>query len=212
ELARRLAERSVGAILRTAEAAQLDAAVENLTRNFERFGDDARAYFQQRAKAFSITVAVAVAFALNIDAVRLFTTLLVTPEMTAQLIEYGKALPRQTPPAAQAPPRTPEAAPAPAGDALAPGQANASAPAASDPAPDPAANLQKTVNEARDNVATAMAFHLPIGLAYFPWCQSNHVDQTCATYGVALRHKYYRLAATLWVRWFLFTVLSGLLI
>jgi len=132
--------------------------------------------------------------------------------MTAQLIEYGKALPRPTPPAAPAPPRTPEAAPAPAGDALAPGQANASAPAASDPAPDPAANLQKTVNEARDNVATAMAFHLPIGLAYFPWCQSNRVDQTCATYGVALRHKYYRLAATLWVRWFLFTVLSGLLI
>src|SRR5262249_52754679 len=83
EFAQRLAETNVGAILRTAEAAQLDAAVENLTRNFERFGDDARAYFQQRAKAFSITVAVAVAFALNIDAVRLFTTLLVTPEMTA---------------------------------------------------------------------------------------------------------------------------------
>ena len=91
EFVQRLADTGVGKALAGAAAAHVDAAVDDLARQFERFGRDGSAYFTQRAKAMSITIAVVVAFALNVDAVRLFSSLLVNPDLTAKLVASGPA-------------------------------------------------------------------------------------------------------------------------
>jgi hypothetical protein len=196
EFAQRLAETNVGTTLLSAGASQLDAAVDDLARQFERFGGDARAYFQQRAKALSISVAVAVAFALNVDAIRLFTSLLVDPQVTAKLIEYGKTI---TPP------------PLPVASAGA--GSGAHEPREGEPAAESArAAGDAATRDVREAAATAMAFNLPIGLAYFPWCHAAGADRACALYAQAHRAGNSKIIATLWGRWIVFTLLSGLLI
>jgi hypothetical protein len=205
EFVQRLAETDVGRALAGAGTAQIDAAVGELARQFERYGGDASAYFQQRAKAVSITIAVAIAFALNVDAVRLFSNLLVNPELTAKLIAEGNAI-AASPPAETAAGGAASAAP----------PADREAAAASRPEQAGAANdeadITKLLQDARREAAAAAAFGLPVGPAYFPWCRDQGVDRACAALREARARGDGRKIAVLWIAWLAFTLVSGLLI
>lgn len=86
EFVRRVAETPVGAALKERAEPEIEHAVNDLAVRFERFGADASAYFQERARAISITLAMVVALALNVDAVRLFSTFLTDRALTEGVI------------------------------------------------------------------------------------------------------------------------------
>jgi hypothetical protein len=189
EFVQRLAETGVGKAIAATGDAQVDAVVDHVVRQFERLGGDARAYFQERARAMSITVAVLVAFALNIDALRLFSSLVAQPDLAARLIRQEDAGRRATP---EVPGNT-----AGVTDAEASGTATDSRP---------------VVDEERRRVETEVTLGLPIGFAYFPWCWDGGVGAECEAQRHATARDWYAGMRVVWVRWLIFTFVSGLLI
>lgn len=209
ELAGRLAETEFGGHLAARAGAAAELAVEDLTRRFERIGADASAYFQQRATTLSLLVAVALAFVLNVDAVRLFNVLASDRALAERLAAQGNAM---SPDGAQATPVAP--APASTND----GKAEVQAVAAD-------------VERARQQTAEVLASGLPIGSRYFPYCDGGGLGAACVALGALTaqspskeaREAYEKSAlwGTLgtvgalwhvWLRWLALTLLSGLLI
>jgi hypothetical protein len=210
EFARRLAETEVGRLLRARAGAEIVRLVDGAGQRFERFGADASSYFRARAQLISALAAVALAFALNIDAVRLFSSFLVDHELAAQVIaqapeiEHAHLSSSGTTPRGSQPATTPESMPQPPapGDA-APPEEDAAA------ADDPTANLGA-------QLAATAALGLPIGRAYYPWCDAAasptraSPDLRCreASNGDATQYA----AARRLLGWLLSTLLAGVLI
>src|SRR6185369_2257943 len=191
ELVARLAETQIGKALTAAGDAEVEAVVRNVARQFERLGADASASFEERARAVSISVAMLVAFALNIDAVRLFSSLVAQPELAAKLIHQEETS-THTPPS---------------GD-----EAEGAVTSAEMGASVPSVEVASLVREGRQQAEAAVALGLPIGYAYFPWCSEGGVGTACDALRRARADDWYAGVRMLWVRWLLFTVLSGLLI
>jgi len=166
-----------------------DALIGQLAQQFARFEADATAYFAQRARSITIGVAIVVAFALNIDAVRLFSSFMADQQLTQRLLARAEKI---------------TAVPA------APGGAAATIPAAAPVAPPDPSGPQKPARAADPSGITQQleetsALGLPIGSRYFPWCtEPSRPDAGCLATGGALVLQY--------VRWFAVTLLTGLLI
>jgi len=86
EFVRRVAETDVGRELAKQAKPEIDRIVDEIAVRFERFGADASAYFQERARAISITLAMVVAFVVNVDAARLFSTFVSDRQLTEQVL------------------------------------------------------------------------------------------------------------------------------
>lgn len=67
----------------------VDTFVKDLARKYEEWGESATDYFARRAKLVSVIIAVVLAFALNINALHLFETLLIDKGLHNALIERG---------------------------------------------------------------------------------------------------------------------------
>jgi hypothetical protein len=213
ELAGRLAETDYGKHLAARAGATADALVDDLSRRFERIGADASAYFQQRATTLSLLVAMAIAFTLNVDAVRLFAVLGSDQVLAQRLIEQGKEeQARRAEQSRQADPAQPAPVAAPAGGDT-----------------DDVQKIDAAVKRVRAQTAEALSSGLPIGSRYFPYCDDGGLGEGCATLRAeiaktdASRAAYaddaFRFtlgtvltAPRLWIRWLAFTILSGLLI
>lgn len=140
--------------------AELEAVLRELARKYEEIGASATEYFARRAKLVSVTVAVGLAFALNINAVQLFESVLTDKEMRAALIARGEAM-------AQNGAREPTAA-----DAASPSSADAASAAASAANADAAANAEQLAQHAaaiRAELATLRKEAVPFGWEHAPW-------------------------------------------
>jgi hypothetical protein len=74
-----------------AEAAT-DAVLKDIALKFDAFGKDAATYFEGRARFLSVAVAIALAFAIHVDAIDLFKTYLQNPNATASVIAQSQAV------------------------------------------------------------------------------------------------------------------------
>src|SRR5262245_40914044 len=72
QFADRLVDTALGAHLWSCGRQYATRVVDDVARRFERFEEGATAYFARRAQMVSLFVAIALAFALNVDAIRLF--------------------------------------------------------------------------------------------------------------------------------------------
>lgn len=72
--------------------AELEAVLRELARKYEEIGASATEYFARRARLVSVIVAIGLAFALNVNAVQLFESVLTDKEMRAALIARGEAM------------------------------------------------------------------------------------------------------------------------
>jgi hypothetical protein len=206
ELAGRLAETDFGKTLAARAGGVADVAVDDLARRFERIGADASAYFQQRATTLSLLVAMAIAFGLNVDAVRLYTVLGADPLMAQRLLDQGNAQRS----AGQGDKKPASGGVVPSNEQAQPQQ------------------LDAELQRARTQTAEVLASGLPIGSRYFPYCDDGGLGDPCVTLANAIekakigRGEWFKwipltlvtipAIPTLWLRWLSFTVLSGLLI
>lgn len=78
-----------------AAADEVDAVLKDVAQKFEAFGGEASTYFQGRARLLSVCVAIALAFAIRVDAIELFNTYLRDPNARSNVIEQTKAVTAQ---------------------------------------------------------------------------------------------------------------------
>lgn len=102
EFMERLGSTDVGAVINHANdivgkqaAASVDVVLKDIAQKFEAIGNDARKYFEGRARLLSVTVAVALAFAAHVDAIDLFKTYLRDPNARSKVIEQSQAITAQ---------------------------------------------------------------------------------------------------------------------
>jgi hypothetical protein len=81
--------------LGAAAADTVDAILKDLTQKFDAFGKEASTYFEGRARLLSVGVAIALAFAVRVDAIELFNTYLRDPNARNNVIEQTKAVTAQ---------------------------------------------------------------------------------------------------------------------
>lgn len=82
----------VGQHLASQNPMQLTEHLESVLYQFERYSDAANTYFLRRSKVISIVAAIVVAFALNIDSVRLFSGFLQDRELASSFASLGNTL------------------------------------------------------------------------------------------------------------------------
>jgi hypothetical protein len=102
EFMERLAGTEVGKEIKAAAAAAgkdaadaeatTDAVLKDIALKFEAFGKDAATFFEGRARFLSVAVAIALAFAVHVDAIDLFKTYLQNPKATASVIAQSQAV------------------------------------------------------------------------------------------------------------------------
>ena len=74
-----------------AAAGAVDAVLKDVAQKFDNFGKEASAYFAGRARLLSVCVAIALAFAIRVDAIELFNTYLRDPNARNKVIEQSQA-------------------------------------------------------------------------------------------------------------------------
>lgn len=72
----------------------LDAFLKDLARRYEEWGASATEYFARRAKLVSVIIAILLAFALNLNAIDMFRTLLTHEALRGKVIERGDEIAR----------------------------------------------------------------------------------------------------------------------
>ena len=218
----RLVDTDLGAHLWLCGRQYATRVVDDVTRRFERFEEGATSYFARRAQMVSLFVAIGLAFALNVDAIRLFKAFLTDQQLTARVLkeadsitatyqkQQAEHLPSATPPAAsEESPPAPAAAP---GGAELPPASTPSA-AAADAADVEALKQQATFLNQQIAVSTALG--LPIGGAYYPWCLDEIHQPTCnepLSWDALSKASVSTQSAQRFLRWFLCVLLAGVLI
>jgi len=151
ELQRRVVESdAAGEILKGGS----ERALAALAVRYERFGVDATAFFQERARTISIGLAFAAAFALNVDAVALFSAFLKDPALAERVAASAEGTLR----------------------AYEESRADAEPAEASEEA----AALEASIARFRAAADSPALAGLPVGAAYYPWCVGSTADPRCA--------------------------------
>ena len=222
EFVRRVAESTVGPKILDFGADESERFVNALAVRFERSGNDARDYFAQRARTFSLLIAVALAFALNVDAFRLFSAFLTDQDLTNRILAQQEAITAPlrrnpagvepagnaaaadasgsltpTPTATETPPSAASETPAVAGQ-----QAPSDKPGSGEAS---AGQLRNSARAALQMIQQSTAMGLPIGASYFPYCAdpTTSPDRLCRR--TDLEWWYY-------TGWLLSTLLAGFMI
>lgn len=128
--------------------AELEAVLRELARKYEEIGASATEYFARRARLVSVIVAIGLAFALNVNAVQLFESVLTDKEMRAALIARGEAMVQD--------------------GAREPTGADAASPSSADAAAD-AEQLAQHAAAIRAELATLRKEAVPFGWEHAPW-------------------------------------------
>jgi len=150
QLVEQLARTDAGKALLGLPDALLRPKLDALAYEYDRYRDGAREFFTQRTRTASTFVAIALAFALNVDALRLYQGLLVSPAaqeaaVAFMLSEEGKEKIQASISARQAP---------------------------SDPGREASADdpIRESVREVVATVGELGAMTLPIGYSQYPMC------------------------------------------
>ncbi|HUQ09603.1 MAG TPA: hypothetical protein VM146_04750 [Steroidobacteraceae bacterium] len=101
QFADRLADTDVGKAIARGGGEYVETAINDLAMKFERFGAASSQRFQDHAKFWCVVLSIGLAFAANVDAVRLVQSLLHDQDLTTRivdkyqgLVEGGAARPR----------------------------------------------------------------------------------------------------------------------
>ncbi len=92
EFIERLAETPIGRKVIDEGKEKAEKTIDEFALKFERFGDNARAYFRGRAHFISILVAVCLAFFGNIHSAKLFNGFLHDPELTEKWVTQADSI------------------------------------------------------------------------------------------------------------------------
>jgi hypothetical protein len=93
EFADRLADTAVGKAIARGGPEYVDSAINDLAQKFERFGAASSQRFQDHARFWCVLTSILLAFAVNVDAVRVFQELLNDDQLTSGIIaQYGAAV------------------------------------------------------------------------------------------------------------------------
>jgi hypothetical protein len=179
QFAERLADTEVGKKIWSSGSDYAKPLVDDVARRFQRFEDGAIAYFAQRAQMLSLVVAILLAFALNVDAIRLFSAFLTDQQLAAGMLAEAEKI-TATYQKQQAQLSVTRTAPAEGQTEAQP--TPATAPAPSPPSPGDQANLQAIGENAaflRDQITASTVLGLPIGTVYYPWCLDERPGLTC---------------------------------
>ena len=187
--AERLGRTDVGQAILAEGTASVEPIIQDFTRSFERFSSAGREVFRKNAKQVAIVVGILLAFAVNIDAGRLFTTLMDNPDVRQSLIEQAGE-------AAEANQK-----------AVATLQALQEQVARNGLQDDQAQEIEKQIVEIKSGLEALASEGLPIGHSFYPYCaQGTKGDPACAASSDnAMR-------AEKAVRWVLLTIVAGILI
>lgn len=174
EFIERIAETDVGKAIAAEGAARKAAIIDDLALKFERFGEDSRAYFRQRAMTMSIFIAIAFALVGNIDAVRLFRGLLDNPAAREYLLAQADKI---TAPFAGTE-ETPSKGSEKSKSAEKPKNAQTATGDQAGPTGDEVvADVRATVGEIGKRIDELSRSGLAIGYGYFPMCSVSLAEQ-----------------------------------
>ena len=187
--AERLGRTDVGQAVLAEGTASVEPIIQDFTRSFERFSSAGREVFRKNAKQVAIVVGILLACTANIDAGRLFTTLMDNPDVRQSLIEQAGE-------AAEANQK-----------AVATLQALQEQVARNGLQDDQAQEIEKQIVEIKSGLEALASEGLPIGHSFYPYCaQGTKGDPACAV----SPDNATRVEKA--VRWVLLTIVAGVLI
>lgn len=195
--AERLGRTDVGQAMLEMGAEAVEPLIKDFTRSFERFGRAASEVFRTKAKQVAIVVGIVLAFGANIDAGRLFTTLMQNPDLRTGLIEQGDEAIKQYREAL---------------DELEKFQRQIDEEEL--PPGDQSKEIKKKLAEMEDGLAALKGQGLPIGHVFFPYCiEKTNGDPECVD---ANPDDVLAIVGTQQItgdhlRWFALTVTAGVL-
>lgn len=164
ELFLRLAESEVGDELKKLGTDVGEKVLRQWADAFDRMQGDASALFATRARTISVFIAIGLAFALNVDAVRLFNTFLTDDQLTARFLAQADTIQKQYKDQAAATAAAAKAAPT-AGDAEA--------------LADNGKVIEEKTKALKQYIDQSSALGLPFGSHFFPYCAAPSNDPLC---------------------------------
>lgn len=187
--AERLGRTDVGQAILAEGAAAVEPIIQDFTRSFERFGSAASEVFRKNAKQVAIVVGILLAFAVNIDAGRLFTTLMDNPDVRQSLIEQA------------------DEAAATNQEAVATLQALKDQIANNGLQDNQAEEIERQIDAIKGGLEALESKGLPIGHNFYPYCaEGADGDPACAASSDN------EVGAAKAARWVLLTIVAGVLI
>jgi hypothetical protein len=193
ELMERIGDTEIGTAIAAGGADYINDAINDLAQKYDRFCRGAHESFAAHAKAWSVAISIALAFALNVDAVRVFVTYLNDGAIRQAVIAQENRILNGLDEARRSLAAV-EAQVAEAGT--------------------PADGRLDQVRASMERVAAAASelstLGVPVGFGYFPGCakltaDGMPVDPSCAAGGGIA-------AAGAWLGWIGSVLLAGLLI
>ena len=164
-------------------------------RTFDRLGRIAAEVLTSRARATAMVVGILLALSVNVDAGRLFTTLTENPDLRTGLIEQAEEANKESVEARKSLEEV--VAKVEAGTALAPSDLD---------------RLKGVTAAVNSKVDILEAQGLPIGFAFYPWCNAANLAGACADMEKGKFLANAKKDELLFLRWVAFCLLSGLLI
>jgi hypothetical protein len=154
QFAERLADTEVGRVIASEGAARVNVIINDLTQKFDRFGAAATQRFIDRSRVWCVVLSFVVAFALNVDGLRLFKTFLMNDDARRALVGMQQEI------------------------ATAATAADASFSAATNQTNEQKRDAQRQIeevhtllNKANRQIGGLTSVGVPIGYDYFPRCQ-----------------------------------------
>ena len=91
EFAERLADTAHARAIETRAAEKLDLVIDDLARKYEQYGANSRARFTNMSRNWSVVIAIAFCFLVNIEAGRLFSGFLHDTDLTQKFLAQSEA-------------------------------------------------------------------------------------------------------------------------
>ncbi len=193
EFMERFAGTQIGKTLATEAGDYVSTAINDLAQKFDRFGAGASQLFYHKARAISVGVSIVLAFAINVDAVRLFQSYLHDQPLRQRVIEkqeqFGEKM-RETKAALEK--------------------------VASDPTAKVSKSeldaIEKRLADVQAGIGDLRTLGVPIGHDFYPYCsgekkEGSPKDTRCP----GTQDKWYEKLIAWW-SWFGSALLAGLLI
>jgi len=170
-----LANTEAGDKLASLAEQELKPLLRTISYQFERFGEAASDYFARRAWVLSVVISILLAFAVNIDSVRIFRTLVINPSVSGQVRQSFEALKAANVEKAAQP--APSQSEETGTGAETTGLDASSNRGRSDAAKDADTKLKEALEQTKEALAKFNGQGIPIGRDYFPFCGTVDVDK-----------------------------------
>lgn len=186
--AERLGRTAVGQAILTEADRAVEPLIKDFARSFERFGRASSEVFRTRAKQFAVLAGILLAFAANVEAGRLFNTLLSNPDLRTSLIEQAdEALQANQQAALQLEQLSKQIDKGELGEKQ-------------------SEQFKKKLEEIKGGIGALESQGLPIGYSYYPFCHRGaDGDPACAASSDRVER------AQKITRWVLLTIAAGVL-